>query len=86
MIVRNRTLPHGEIDGELMALDAAQGEVFGLDPIGTRIWTLAREPVSIGGIVDALVPDFDAPRAIVSRDVRRFLADAVDAGMFERTR
>lgn len=41
VVVRNETVPTGEIDGELVALDVDKGDCFGMDRVGASIWRIA---------------------------------------------
>lgn len=81
LIVRNDAIPTGEIDGEMVALDLARGDCFGLDRIGTLIWALAAEPVRVAAIVDRLAADHDVDRATCRDDVLPFLNELRGAGL-----
>ena len=54
-----------EIEGELVLLSLADGQFYGLDPTGTRIWALLGEHQTLGRVLEAVVAEFDvdAPRA-----------------------
>lgn len=80
-IVRNDSIPTGVIDGEMVALDLAKGDCFGMDPIGTRIWALAATPGPLSTIVDQLVSEHDVDRATCSADVIAFVADLARSGL-----
>ena len=84
ILVQTRRMPTGEIDGELMALDSAAGDVLGLDVIGTQLWGLAKEPVTLAAMIDWALQHYDVARADAERDVRRFVGDLLDAGLLER--
>ena len=81
LIVRNDSIPTGEIDGELVALDLERGDCFGMDRIGTLIWAMAAEPVRAAAIVDRLASEHDVDRDQCRDDVLPFLADLADAGL-----
>lgn len=81
LIVRNESIPTGEIDGELVALDLERGDCFGMDRIGTRIWQLAAAPVRVAEVIDRLAEEHEVGRAICSDDVLPFLAELADAGL-----
>ena len=80
-LVQLSRLPAGEIDGELMALDSQRGEILGLDPVGTAIWSLLAQPMTVAELLDRLVERFDVDLDTARRDVLPFLADLVEAGL-----
>jgi hypothetical protein len=80
-IVRNDSIPTGVIDGEMVALDLDQGDCFGMDQVGTRIWALAANPGPVSAIVDPLVSEHDVDRATCSTDVIAFVTDLARSGL-----
>ena len=80
-VVRNETIPTGEVDGELVALDLDKGSCFGMDPIGLTIWELAAKPVTVGQIADALTASHDVSREQCLSDVGPFIGDLLAEGL-----
>lgn len=85
MLVQTRRLPTGEIDGELMALDSAAGDVLGLDVVGTRLWRLAAEPVTLAAMIEWAMHEYEVGREEAAGDIRTFVDQLLDAGLLERT-
>ena len=83
-VVRNETIPTGEVDGELVALDLDRGQCFGMDEIGSAIWSLAAEPVTLGAIVDQLTDRFEVDRERCLTDVEPFVGDLINEGLLRR--
>lgn len=83
-IVRNDAMPSGAVDGETVAMDLDRGAVFGLDEVGSAIWELSAEPVSVGAITDALTERFDVDRARCLEDVTAFVAELIEEGLLLR--
>lgn len=79
--VRNDKLPSGEVDGELVALDLAKGNCFGLDRIGTEIWKMAATPLALSDMVARLTEQYEVSADQCAEDLRPFLVDMVDAGL-----
>lgn len=60
-----------EVGGELVLLDLASGQYFGLDPVGGRIWELLSErPHDLKELCDQIEAEFDAPRERIETDLR----------------
>jgi len=83
-VVRNENLPTGEVDGELVALDLERGHCFGMDQVGSAVWSLAAEPVSVGAIVDSLTTSFDVERDRCFADLQPFVSDLIQEGLLRR--
>ena len=59
-----------DLEGQAVMLDLSSGVYFGLNEVGTRIWTLMAEGRDISAIVQALAREFDADESTIERDVR----------------
>lgn len=84
-VVRNDSIPTGQIDGELVALDLEKGSCFGMDRIGTAIWELAETPVTIGEIADSLIERHEVDRQRCLADVVPFVEDLLSEGLLRTT-
>lgn len=68
-----------EVGGEMVLLDLASGEYFGLDPVGGRIWELLSDKVhSIAELCDAIEAEFDAPRDRIETDLLAIAKELTD--------
>ena len=83
-VVRNDNLPTGEVDGELVALDLDKGQCFGMDQVGSAIWSIAAQPVTVGTIVDELTATHDVERGQCAADVLPFVRELIDQGLLNR--
>ena len=83
-VVRNESVPTGEIDGELVALDIEKGDCFGMDRVGAAIWKIAESPLSVGEIADLLVESHDVDRSRCLDDILPFVGELVEAGLLRR--
>lgn len=70
-----------EVGGETVLLDLASEQYFGLDGVGTRIWTLLNEGVGATAVVDTLFEEYEVERATLAADVDELLARLADAGL-----
>ena len=74
MIARSPSVLTAEVDGEIVMMSIERGHYFGLDDIGSDIWKRIEPPCSFAALVDRLVADYDADRAIIASDVQALLA------------
>lgn len=56
-----------ELDQETVILSTREGVYFGLDGVGTRVWSLVQAPTTLGAVADVIVREFEveAPTALV---------------------
>ncbi len=62
-----------DIDGETVMMSIENGEYYGLDDIGSRIWELIEHPVKVSDLIDTLLERFDVDRETCEIDVLKFL-------------
>ena len=60
-------------DGAVV-LDIRLGEMFNLNPVGSRILELLNSGFAEADIVDEISRQFNAERSVVERDVQEFVA------------
>lgn len=70
-----------ELDGETVILDMESGQYVGLDIIGTRIWDLIENKISVQGLVEVLVEEYDVERHDCLQDVQHFLSELAGNGL-----
>jgi hypothetical protein len=70
-----------EVDGEAVLLDLASGRYFGLNAVGTRVWSALADGGTIENAIAAIAAEFDAPEAQIAGDVRALVADLVARGL-----
>src|SRR5262245_41957961 len=73
IIVRNRYPLWAEIDGEVVLLSVDNDTYYDMNDIGSRIWALVEQPISIAALIDQLVGEFAVERAVCEDDVLAFL-------------
>ena len=70
-----------ELEGEIVILNLDKGEYFGVDDIGTRVWTLVAEGRSLRQIADVMVSEYDVPRETVAADLLRLAGEMISHGL-----
>lgn len=48
-----------DIDGEMVMMDLLKGEYFMFNDVSSRIWDMAKEPISIKNIVEKLQEEYE---------------------------
>ena len=69
-------------DGGIL-LDVEQGEIFRLNPAGTRIIELLKEGHNGPALTRAVSREFGAPEQVVREDVRDFLSELRERRLIE---
>lgn len=81
VIARNNDLLTAEVDGELVAMSVEEGNCYGLNAVGARIWTLLAEPQSIDSLCAQLMSEYDVDEATCRSEVTALLGDMLEQRM-----
>ncbi len=71
---------HGD---RTVLLDSRSGHYYGLDEVGSRIWSLAGAGLTPTTISEKLAQEYDAPVEQLAQDVETFLADLKRSRLLE---
>src|SRR5512140_1253828 len=55
-------------------MDSKRGEYFGVDEVGSDIWSMLGSGATLGEIVDGLEAQYAAPRETLERDATAFIS------------
>ena len=69
-----------EIDGETVILDMESGVYVGLDDIGTFVWSLMEEGISLQNLLNETLLEYDVESQQCLDDLQEFLSELVDGG------
>ena len=73
-----------ELSDEVVILNMRNGEYFGLNPVGARIWELLQSQVSVQEILDRLLEEYpDVDRETCTEDLLGLLDDLAAAELIE---
>lgn len=86
VLERVEGLLEAEIDGETVMMSIDRGEYYGLDAIGSEIWTLLETPRSVAEICAVMGERYDVEPEVCERDVMAFLRDLVSDGSLRPVR
>lgn len=68
---------------EAVLLDLKEGFYFGLNDVGSRIWTLVGEEKSLSEICDQLLREYEVPRDELEKHVQSLLRELLGKGLIE---
>lgn len=71
------------LEGEAIILNLATGIYFGLDTVGTRMWTLLAESASVQRVVDTICEEYDVEPDTAERDVLDLLNQLIEKGLVQ---
>ena len=69
------------LGGEEVILDPETGTYYGLDDVGTQIWSLLENPRTAREVCDRLEAEYDVERAALEEDVLRLFRKFDDEGL-----
>lgn len=81
IVSRNGELLTSEIDGETVMMSVENGEYYGMDAIGSRIWGLIEEPRQVSDLVRLLLEEFDTDEETCLADALDFLSQLAEYGV-----
>lgn len=72
-----------EVSGECVILDLKAGFYYGLDEVGSRVWALIQEPITVEAICDLLTAEYEADRVRCEQDLIRLLQNMAALGLIQ---
>jgi hypothetical protein len=72
-----------EVAGQSVLLNLKSECYFGLDEVGTRIWSLLSECGSIQATYEALLAEYDAAPEVLRRDLLELIGKLAEQGLIE---
>lgn len=74
-----------EMDGEEIILHLDSDRYYGLNDVGTLIWSLVQEERTVGDIRTAIVEEYEIDPERCERDLDTFLTELSEQGLIEIT-
>lgn len=72
-----------QIESESVLLNLQNERYFGLDEVGTRMWTLLTTSDSIQAAYDALLGEYEVDAELLRRNLQDLLAKLIENGLLE---
>jgi len=80
-LVRLPDLVASEMDGDLVMMSIEHGSYFGISGVGTRVWALLEQPISIAEISAEIGREFDVDAATCEADMLAFAEALLEHGV-----
>ena len=81
VVVQAGGLIAADMDGEKAMMSVEKGKYYGLDAVGSRIWELIDQPVTVKEVTKALLEEYDMEENTCQRDVYIFLNKLYNEGL-----
>ncbi len=72
-----------DLQGESVLLDLKSGVYFGLDTVGTRIWTLLQAQSDLQAVLEALLREYEVTEEICARDLLDLVSVLAEKGLVQ---
>jgi hypothetical protein len=72
-----------DLQGESVLLDLKSGVYFGLDPVGTRIWTLLQVQSDLQTVLEELLREYEVTEEICGRDLLNLVGLLAEKGLVQ---
>lgn len=82
-IVANRDLLCCDLPDGAVILDLKSGVYYGLDAVGTYVWTLIQQPKVLSDIVAAVVDEYLVERERCVQDLQRLFGEMAQLNLIE---
>jgi hypothetical protein len=77
----NESVVFRELDAEAVLLDLQNGVYFGLDAVGTRVWTLLLEHGTPEQVCARMIEEYDVSPQVLRDDVLRLVEELAGRGL-----
>ena len=84
-IVATKDQVSAQVSGESVILSLKTGLYHGLDPIGSRVWELVRQPITFRSICETILAEYEVDAATWEHDLKVLLKQLEEAGLIEYT-
>lgn len=78
LISQTATQVSVELSGEVIILNLNDGNYYGLDEVGTRVWSLIQEPKTVIQLRDLLMSEYDVEPEQCERELKALLGELAD--------
>ena len=81
IVTANRDHLVAELSGETVILHVEQGRYYGLNKLGTRVWSLIQEPRTIDELLQTILNEYEVEREQAERDLVALVKNLASKGL-----
>jgi hypothetical protein len=81
LVSRNQDLIAASIDNDLVMMSVDQGEYYGITGVGSQVWEMLAEPISVEDITRHLCAEYDVDKNLCQADMQSFVDDLLKLGL-----
>ena len=70
-----------KVDGEMVLLDMESENYFGLDSVGSAIWSAIEEKKVLKDVYEKLLQEYDVEPEVLQKDLSDFVQKLIDSGL-----
>lgn len=82
-IIRSSSQVSTDVGGEAVILGLRSEEYFGLKDVGTRIWDMIQEPITVKEVLDVLLKEYEVEPDRCEHDLLALLQQMADEGLIK---
>jgi len=71
------------LQGESVLLDLKSGVYFGLDAVGTRIWTLLQDHSDLQAVLQEMLSEYEVSEETCARDLMNLVSAMAEKGLVQ---
>ncbi len=83
VVVVGKAPVFSNVGDEIVILNPQNGQYYGLNPLGARIWTLIQEPTLVSQVRDTLLAEYEVAVEECERDLLEILENLAAQGLIE---
>ncbi|MCE9683127.1 PqqD family peptide modification chaperone [Halomonas alkalisoli] len=83
LLKRNPDMVAANIDGDVVMMGVEQGQYYGITGVGSRVWELLEEPISIDGITDIICREYETDPGTCQEDMSTFINGLLKIDLIE---
>lgn len=67
-----------DMDGDVVLMDIESGAYTGIGGVGSRVWELLEQPITVAEIVRTICSEYEVEEATCETDMIKFISELVE--------
>lgn len=78
---RNPGMIATDMDGDTVMMSIERGDYYGIGGVGSRVWELLTQPVTVAQLVQTICAEFDVDEPTCQADMDKFVQALLQKGL-----